>query len=124
MLGKHSTNKKNRPISVTVLGVWLIFQGIFAFGYMDELGEILAILLTVFFISVGVGLLKLYKSAYYAALIGFILLLVVSIFYIINIYNSYPPDMFSYLAGQFIASGIFSGIIILVLLNTNKEIFS
>ncbi len=77
--------KKARPVGVTILGGWLIFQGFVAFGYSSQFG-IWAWIMAALFAVVGIGLLRLQKEAYIATLVIFLAIFLWAL-YIILIYG-------------------------------------
>ena len=130
MIDGSIKKQKNRSVGVTVLGWCFILQGWVALGYYSDIG-ILALIFVVFFVCIGIGMLKLLRAAYIGALLlsGFIL-----VFSLINFFNILFTLGSSPLLGMPIVGILISGILIFFLTrngirkqfdkNNNKNISS
>jgi len=73
----ESVQKKKRSIGVTILGGYFVLQGIIAFGHARRIGYV-GWAFVGLFLFIGIGLLKLYKASYLAAVILFVSVIVMS----------------------------------------------
>lgn len=92
MIDGSIKKQKNRSVGVTVLGWVFILQGWIAVGYYSDIG-ILAWIFVVLFACIGIGMLKLLRSAYIGALLlsGFFLVLSLINFFNILFTSDYYP---------------------------------
>lgn len=106
----ESVEKKKRSIGVTILGWYFILQGLIAFGPVSRIGQFGLVFVAVF-LCIGIGLLKLYKAAYLAAVVLSVSMIVMSLFALVSRPNIVgTPSMATPLAGL-----IIGGILLLFL---------
>lgn len=107
--------KKKRPVGITVLGAWLIFQGFIALGSFSQIQH-WAYVATALFALLGIGLLRLYKQAYILTLVVFSIIFIWGLILVM----SYG---ISEATGPAVAGMILSGVIIFYLIRQGVRVF-